>query len=471
MELFTQLFGDLLAFVYHCFDRIVVYGYLSGLSRPEQVVHFFRNVVGVATVDKEVLRQRTAAYQAWVEAFARNHRLPIEWAEKGVRKEDHVLTWQRRMARQDAYGVYFIFKSMEQGATFRVTVPKYAGKDPNYRILAPQRSRFTHYYFYIRDEVLRQGTQTVPPVTLLRDRPDRVLPQLHLQAQLPDPQAVRTQLRARPVAADRRQDRRDLRHARSPPDARQARHHHRPRRARPSCLPRLLQERLPQAIRKVLHLSAQRAGLQQSRRFPSQEGIGASGGRAPALPDHHRPLRRLPGTVAQCPCRLPAASAPGPADHRRCGSLSRHQDPRDPHHPPARNPLAWRQSSRRLDGKADPPRRCHQLPPVRECLPPQPAPLRSAQTQRPRPPTARRRALRLPAYTKRRASGAPLSVLSQTPLRPPRQQPLSPPPQCPSPAGQQTRSRIPPRRQRHSTDRAPARRLTARTRLFDSSCL
>jgi Type III restriction enzyme, res subunit len=70
MELFTQLFGDLLAFVYHCFDRIVIHGYLSGLSRPEQVVHFFRNVVGVATVDKDVLSQRTADYQAWVEAFA-----------------------------------------------------------------------------------------------------------------------------------------------------------------------------------------------------------------------------------------------------------------------------------------------------------------------------------------------------------------------------------------------------------------
>jgi len=154
MELFTQLFGDVLAFVYHCFDRIVIYGYLSGLSRPEQVVHFFRNVVGVATVSKEVLSQRTADFQAWVDAYARNHRLPIEWAEKGVRKEDHVLPWQRRMAKRGTYGVYFIFKSMEQGATFRVSVPKYATKDPNYRILAPQRSRFTHYYFYIRDAVL-----------------------------------------------------------------------------------------------------------------------------------------------------------------------------------------------------------------------------------------------------------------------------------------------------------------------------
>jgi hypothetical protein len=115
IELFTQLYGDVLAFVYHCFDRIVIYGYLSALSRPEQVVHFFRNVVGVATVSKEILSQRTADYQAWVEAFARNHRLPIEWAEKGVRKKNHVLPWQRRMAGQDAYGVYFILKSNGAG--------------------------------------------------------------------------------------------------------------------------------------------------------------------------------------------------------------------------------------------------------------------------------------------------------------------------------------------------------------------
>src|SRR5262249_6800248 len=84
MELFLKLFGDLLVFVYHCFDRIVIHGYLSGLSRPEQVVHFFRRVVGVPVLSKEVLSQRTADYQNWVEAFARNHAIPIEWAEKGV---------------------------------------------------------------------------------------------------------------------------------------------------------------------------------------------------------------------------------------------------------------------------------------------------------------------------------------------------------------------------------------------------
>jgi hypothetical protein len=58
------------------------------------VVHFFRNVVGVPAVSKEVLSQRTANYQTWVEAFARNHRLPIEWAEKGARKE---VSWTPKM--------------------------------------------------------------------------------------------------------------------------------------------------------------------------------------------------------------------------------------------------------------------------------------------------------------------------------------------------------------------------------------
>jgi hypothetical protein len=154
MERFIQLFADFLSLVYHCFDRIVIHGYLSGLSRPEQVVYFFRQVLGIPVVSKEVLSQRTNDYRDWVEAYARNHRIPIEWAEKGTRKEDYVLPALRRMEKKNAYGVYFIFKSMEQGRTFRISVPKFPTKDPNHRILAHQRSRFTHYYFYIRDAVL-----------------------------------------------------------------------------------------------------------------------------------------------------------------------------------------------------------------------------------------------------------------------------------------------------------------------------
>ena len=60
-------------------------------------------------VSKETLSRRTNDYRDWVEAYARNHRLPIEWAEKGLRKEDHVLPALRRLQKKNAYGVYFIF--------------------------------------------------------------------------------------------------------------------------------------------------------------------------------------------------------------------------------------------------------------------------------------------------------------------------------------------------------------------------
>src|SRR6266478_4229525 len=102
METFTKLCGSLLVFVYHCFDRIVINGYLSGLSRPEQVVYFFRDVIGVPVIDQTVLSQRTDVYRNWVEAYAANHKLPIEWAEKGVRKEDYVLPALRRMVKNSA---------------------------------------------------------------------------------------------------------------------------------------------------------------------------------------------------------------------------------------------------------------------------------------------------------------------------------------------------------------------------------
>jgi hypothetical protein len=89
-------------------------GSAQPFMRPEQVVHFFRQVIGAPVVSKELLNQRTSDYQNWVEAFARNHKVPIQWAEKGVRKEDYVQPWLRRMVRKDVYGVYFIFKSMDE---------------------------------------------------------------------------------------------------------------------------------------------------------------------------------------------------------------------------------------------------------------------------------------------------------------------------------------------------------------------
>jgi len=154
METFAKLFGSLLAFLYHCFDRLVILGHLPLLTRPENLVYFFRDVHHSGAITKEVLRKRTDEYHRWVEAFARKRQIPMEWAEKGVRKEDYVRPYLQRMERQNFFGVYFILKSMEVGPSFRSAVPRFPVEDPDYRIIARQRCRYTHYYFYIRDEVL-----------------------------------------------------------------------------------------------------------------------------------------------------------------------------------------------------------------------------------------------------------------------------------------------------------------------------
>jgi hypothetical protein len=294
-------------------------------------------VIGVPVVDKEVLSQRTQQYQGWVEAFARNHQTPIEWAEKGVRKEDYVRRWLRAMERTDRYGVYFIFKSLEQGPTFRCAMPKYPTQDPNHRILAAQRSRFTHYYFYLRDEVLgpivmRVGSffpfQTtyylnghafiegelqrhqigfrkndnaflaVHDLAALQAAADRLSPDLirlrldywtfllgpkfsakerqwmnlHRFYAVAQIEYCRNFIFKRhfPIhriferscemglwASDGPQDLGDLRQPHHQKAQGQAQHHPRTGRARASCLPRLLETRLYQAVREVLHLPAQ----------------------------------------------------------------------------------------------------------------------------------------------------------------------------------------------------------------------
>ena len=154
MESLVKLFGSMLAFVYHCFDRLVILGHIPLLTRPENIVHFFRHVHHAGAITKEVLRRRTDDYNRWVDAFARNHNIPAEWAEKGVRKEDYVRPYAQRMERRNHFGVYFIFKSMEVGPSFRSTAPRFPVEDPDYRMIGRQRCRYTHYYFYIRDEVL-----------------------------------------------------------------------------------------------------------------------------------------------------------------------------------------------------------------------------------------------------------------------------------------------------------------------------
>jgi len=145
---------SLLVLVYHCFDRVVIHDYLSGWSRPEQVVYFFREVVGVPPITKEVLSQRTNDYQNWSRPTLATSQFPSSGRRRESAKR---MTWKLRgggWRRPIATAFISFLKSMEQGSTFRSRAPKYPTPDPGYHILARPRTRFTPYYLYLRDEVL-----------------------------------------------------------------------------------------------------------------------------------------------------------------------------------------------------------------------------------------------------------------------------------------------------------------------------
>ena len=125
MEKLTRLFGRSIRFAYHGFARIVIRGYLWTLSRPENIEYFFRTIKQVECIGKDTRRQRTDQYLSWVNAYARNHEIPIEWAQKDVRKNDDLAPLRKRMQREGRTGVYYVLKSMEQGPSFRIAKPKY----------------------------------------------------------------------------------------------------------------------------------------------------------------------------------------------------------------------------------------------------------------------------------------------------------------------------------------------------------
>jgi len=154
MDRLSELLGQAVQFVYTCWDRIVLNGYIERLQRPENLIYFFHNVVGVACIEPSVLEQRTNAYKAWVRRIADEYAIPVLPAPSGVRKEELVEPYYRRM--KGAEGVACVLTSLEQGRTF-ISYPlhrKPPSGDANYRLIKACRKRFLHYYWYVLDPVM-----------------------------------------------------------------------------------------------------------------------------------------------------------------------------------------------------------------------------------------------------------------------------------------------------------------------------
>jgi hypothetical protein len=123
METFAKLFERFLVFVYHCFDRIAIRGYLPLLTPGQNTACIFPRRARAVSDHAASLGKTHVGTGGWGEGYARNHRIPTLDAKKGVSKEDTVRPHPQRMERRDQHGVYCIFTSMEMGSSFKSTMP------------------------------------------------------------------------------------------------------------------------------------------------------------------------------------------------------------------------------------------------------------------------------------------------------------------------------------------------------------
>src|ERR1700694_2711557 len=154
MDQLLDLLGNAVHFAYTCWDRIVVSAYIERLQRPENLIYFFQDVVGINAIEPAVLEQRTNAYKAWVRRITVERGIPVLAAPRGVKKEELVEPYYRRLKSTE--GVACVLTSLEQGRTFVSYVPRWRipSGDANYRFIKACRKRFLHYYWYVFDPVV-----------------------------------------------------------------------------------------------------------------------------------------------------------------------------------------------------------------------------------------------------------------------------------------------------------------------------
>ena len=121
MDRLSELLGNAVQFAHTCWDRIVLSGYIERLQRPENLIYFFQDVVGINAIEPAVLEQRTNAYKAWVRRVTDERGIPVLAAPRGVRKEELVEPYYRRL--KSAEGVACLLTSWSRVVPSSLTRP------------------------------------------------------------------------------------------------------------------------------------------------------------------------------------------------------------------------------------------------------------------------------------------------------------------------------------------------------------
>jgi hypothetical protein len=144
MNAFTEHHQENISFQYSCFDRILLNAIIQPLQQPAVIVGFLDRYRQVPSVTRQYFRRVSEEYHQWLQERAHARRVKIVEPPKGVRREEWVEPFYRRLRGES--GMAVILKSRENA---RVAV-SYPTKTGGNRIELYQRFVW-QYYFYLHD--------------------------------------------------------------------------------------------------------------------------------------------------------------------------------------------------------------------------------------------------------------------------------------------------------------------------------
>ncbi len=131
-----------------CVDRVYLNGYVPTLQTSGALVYFLERHRGELIASPASLGQIGQAFVAAVEAFAREHHVPLVHFQKGQRKDDVVARYRRKF--QSREGVVVIGVAQEQVHSFKGRKETFGRKGVRFQF--SRQSVFVKvYYFYVQD--------------------------------------------------------------------------------------------------------------------------------------------------------------------------------------------------------------------------------------------------------------------------------------------------------------------------------
>lgn len=156
LRLLLERFGDQIAGILSCYDRLLIQGTLPKLCFAGGMESYLRQR-GVAVRDyprwaqslRDQLRENA-------ERLAAENGLQIEFLRRRVRKQDKVQALREKRGEQP--GLVCILSAMEKCDSYE---PRFDGGAGRW-VLKPDRGKCLHYYFYFIDEQLGLGHLRLP---------------------------------------------------------------------------------------------------------------------------------------------------------------------------------------------------------------------------------------------------------------------------------------------------------------------